>query len=73
MKHPTFIISAAVTSAIAFLIYFATRAPRGVTPMDGESSAAIAWISLAVAVLSLGTAVVGLVQKLVELRVGKRG
>ena len=57
----------------AFIVYFATRTPEGVTPLGDESSATIAWISLAVAILGLVAAVVGLVQRLVELRAAKRG
>jgi hypothetical protein len=72
MKRPASIIGAAVICVIALIVYFGTRPPGGVTPMDGESSATIAWISLAVAALSLATAVVGLIQKLVELRAGNR-
>jgi hypothetical protein len=41
--------------------------------MGDGSSATIAYISLAVAALSLATAVVGLVQKLLELRADQRG
>jgi hypothetical protein len=59
--------------AIAFIVYFAMRTPTGVTPMGDEGSATIAWISLAVAILTLVTTVVGLIQKLVELRAGNRG
>ena len=72
MKRPAFIIGAAVVCVIAFIVYFATRAPDGVEPMGGDGAATIGWISLAVAFLSLATAVVGLLQKLVELRAGKR-
>lgn len=73
MKRPALIISAAVIGVIALIVHFATRAPDSITPMGEESSATIAWISLAVAALSLATAVVGLVQKLVELRAVRRG
>jgi hypothetical protein len=72
MNRSVYIVSAAVIFVIALLVYFETRPPGDVTPMDDESSATIAWISLAVAALSLGTAVVGLIQKLVELRASKR-
>ena len=73
MKRPACIIGAAVICVIALIVYFATRAPGGVTPMGEEVSATITWISLAVAALSLATAVVGLIQKLVELRAAKGG
>jgi hypothetical protein len=73
MKRPAVIVGGAVICVIAFIVYFAMRTPEGITSMDGESTATIAWISLAVAILTLVTTVVGLVQKLVELRAGQRG
>ena len=72
MKRPAYIVGAAVVCVIAFLVYLQTRPPSGIAPMGDESSATIAWISLAVAILSLATTVVGLIQKLIELRAGKR-
>jgi hypothetical protein len=72
MKRPAYIIGAAVVSVIAFLVYLETRLPEGLTPMGDQSSTTIAWISLAVAIVSLATTVVGLIQKLIELRAGKR-
>jgi hypothetical protein len=72
MKRPAYIMGAAIICVTALIVYLATRPPEGVTPMADESSATIAWISLAVAALSLATAVAGLIQKLVELRIGKR-
>jgi hypothetical protein len=71
MKRPAVIVGGAVICAIAFIVYFATRTPEGVTPMGDESSATVAWISLVVAILTLVTTVVGLIQKLIELRAGK--
>jgi hypothetical protein len=73
MKRPAVIVGGAVICAIAFIVYFAMRTPAGIAPMGDESSATIAWISLVVAVLTLVTTVVGLLQKLIELRAGQRG
>jgi len=73
MKRPVLIVGAAVVCAIALMVYFATRPPEGIAPMGDDSPATIAWISLAIAALSLATAMVGLVQKLVELRAARRG
>jgi hypothetical protein len=73
MKRPAYIIGAAIICVIAFIVYFALRSADSVTPMGDEASATIAWISLGVAVLSLASAVVGLIQKLVDLRAAKRG
>jgi hypothetical protein len=73
MKRPAVIVGGAVICVIAFIVYFTMRAPTGIAPMGDESSATIAWISLAVAVLTLVTSAVGLLQKLIELRAGQRG
>jgi hypothetical protein len=73
MKRPAVVVGGAVICVIAFIVYFATRTPEGVTPMGDESSTTVAWISLAVAIVTLVTTVVGLVQKLIELRAGQRG
>lgn len=72
VKRTAYIVGAAVICVIASIVYLATRPPGSLTPMGDESSPTIAWISLAVASLSLATAVVGLIQKFVELRVRKR-
>jgi hypothetical protein len=71
MKRPAIIIGAAAVGIMALIVYLNTRVPAGITPMDGEPST-IAWISLAIAILSLATAVVGLIQRLVELRAARR-
>jgi hypothetical protein len=70
-------IGAALTAVVALVIYFATRTPPGVSPMDGGASETTAWIALATAFVtgafSLATAVVQLIQKRLELRATKRG
>ena len=70
MKRPAYIVGAAAVFVIALMVYFKTRTHGDVMAMGDEGSATVAWISLAVAALSLATAVVGLIQKLVELRAG---
>ncbi len=72
LKHPGIIISAVVVSAIALAVYLNTRTPADITPLNGDGAETVAWISLVIAVLSLATAVVGLIQKVVELR-GTKG
>ena len=71
MKRPAIILAAAVVGVIALIVYFNTRVPAGITPMNGDP-ATLAWISLAIAILSLATAVVGLIRELVQLRAAKR-
>jgi hypothetical protein len=71
MKRPVYIVGAAVICVVAFFVYFATRMPEGVAPMDGESSATVNLISLATAIVTLLITILGLVQKLAELRANK--
>ena len=67
MRNLVFIVGALIVSAVGFWVYFAYRVPSGVEP-KGESSEAVALISLVIAIVSLLTSVVGLVQKVIELR-----
>lgn len=56
---------------VATILYFQQQPPAGVETMGDESST-MQWLTLAVAVVSLLTSLVGLVQKLIELRVTRR-
>lgn len=67
MRKLPFIVAALAMSAIGFSLYFTYRVPSGLEP-KGESSETVALISLAIAVVSLLTSLVGLVQKVIELR-----
>jgi hypothetical protein len=71
-KRYGFIVGALAIFLITGYVYLVTRTPPGITPQDGETSEAIAWISLAVASISLLAAVVGLIQKFIELRATPR-
>lgn len=72
LKRTGVIIFFIVVSAIAFYIYQTQYLPAGVTPMSGENAEKIAWISLATALVSLLIAIVGLIQKFIELRMVKK-
>jgi hypothetical protein len=63
------IIAAAVVAVLGLWAYLAYRIPPGVEPM-GDDSQTIAWVALATSIVSLLTALTGLVQKLIELRKG---
>ena len=67
LKKAWVIIGAIILSVAAFSIFDRYRIPSGVTPM-GDSGETIAWIALATAIVSMITAIIGLVQKLVEVR-----
>lgn len=67
------IVGALVVCVVAVAVYLSFRTPGDVTSMGDDGAQTIAWISLAIAALSLATAVVGLIQKFVELRAAKGG
>lgn len=70
MKRPAVIIGATILGALALIFYLQQLPPEGVEPKGDEMT--LAWVSLAIAILSLLTAVVGLIQKVVELRHAKK-
>ena len=66
MKRPVVIVGALVVGLLALVFYFMQLPPEGVEPM-GDSET-MGWVSLAVAVVGLMTSVVGLIQKIIDLR-----
>ena len=70
MKRPAVIIGALIVGVLALIFYVQQMPPEGVEPKGDE--VAVAWISLAVAIVSLLTASVGLIQKFIELRQAAR-
>ena len=70
MKRPVVIVGALVLGVLALIYYLQQLPPDGVEPKGDEMT--IAWISLAVSIVSLLTALVGLVQKVIELRHASR-
>ena len=71
-KRPVIMVAAIFIGVLALVIYFTYRTPSGIVQVNGDSSDTIAWISLAVAILSFLTALIGFIQKLVELRAADR-
>jgi hypothetical protein len=67
LKKPVVIVLAFVISVVGILVYFHFRLPPGVQPM-GDGSDTVSWVALATAVVSMLTAIFGLVQKIVELK-----
>lgn len=67
IRKPLFIAAAFVITIICIFFYFHYRLPWGVTP-QGDSTATVAWVALLTAIVSMVTAVVGLAQKILELR-----
>lgn len=58
---------AVLLSMVGFWIYFAYRVPLGLDA-KGNGDENIAWIGLGTAIVSMITVLVGLIQKLIELR-----
>ena len=61
------ILSAALLAGAAFFVFDRYREPAGVAAM-GDGTETIAWIALATAIVSMITAIIGLVQKILEIR-----
>ena len=68
IKRPIFIVCAAILAGIGVYVYFQYRIPPGVTPQgdSADSMETIAWIGLATGIVSLFTAIVGLITNIVE-------
>lgn len=66
MKRPAVILGTLVVGLLALAYYVMQLPPEGVETM-GEAET-MSWISLAVAVVGLLTSLVGLIQKIVDLR-----
>lgn len=61
------IVLAGLLSVAALIVYSTVSSPVGVEPKSGNSEI-IAWIALATAVVTLLTAIVGLIEKLIDRR-----
>ena len=72
MKSPAVIICALLIGVLALLLYAYQRPPEDVEVMSDQPMT-LHWLTLAIAILSLLTAVVGLIQKIIELRHSTRG
>ena len=71
LKNPMFWgLLALIVGCAALAVYFQVRVPPGLEPM-GDHSETIVWVSLATAVVSLLTAVTGLVKAIVEARANR--
>lgn len=67
LKRWSVIVGAAIVALVGLWAYFAYRIPPGVE-VQSDTSETVAWIGLAIAVVNMLAALVGLVQKLVEMR-----
>lgn len=72
LKKTITIILFFAVSAIGFYIYQSNQLPPNTTPMSGGNSETVAWLALATSIISLLIAIVGLLQKIIELRAAKK-
>lgn len=68
LKKTITIVLFLVISAIGFYIYQSNWLPPNTTPMSGGQSETVAWLALATSIVSLLIAIIGLIQKIIELR-----
>lgn len=65
LKKNSIIIFLIVLALVAFLIYQQVKIPDGVTPQSDQTEI-IAWLSLSTAIISLVTALIGLIQNILD-------
>lgn len=67
LKKSTVIIFFVLLGAVFSIAYFQLRIPLGVTPQSDQGEL-LAWVALATSIASLVTALIGFIQKLLELK-----
>ena len=67
LKKPIFLVGAIAVALISLWLYFQNRVPPGIAPM-GDGTETIALISLATSVVAMITALIGVIQKFLELK-----
>lgn len=72
MRRLTMIICALTIGVLALFLYFQQQPPHGVEVMS-DQSIVLQWLTLAIGLVSLLTGIIGLIQKLIELRQLRRG
>jgi fumarate reductase subunit D len=65
LKKPLVIGLLFILSLILFYLYNLYKIPEGLTP-QGDDTQTLAWISFATAVVSMVTALIGLIKQVVE-------
>ncbi len=68
MKRPITIVVALVIGIAAFWLYSGMQQPAGIEAKGDDDTLTLRWLTLAISVVSLLTGVVGLIQKVIELR-----
>ena len=71
LKHPLVIVAAVLIAVIGSVVYYTYRVPAEIVTKSGDTGT-IAWVSLATAIASMFTALIGLLQNLLDLRKRKR-
>lgn len=73
MRRPIVIVVALVIGLAALWYYVSLQPPPGIETMSGDDDKTVQWIALATAVVSLLTAVTGLIQEVVKARAARQG
>jgi hypothetical protein len=71
LQRPTVIIIALVLSAIGGYLYLDLRTPEGVTP-QGDSTETLAILALCTSIISMLTALFGLIHKILDVKGGAK-
>jgi hypothetical protein len=72
MKRPIVIVALLVIGLAALWYYFSLQLPAGIEPMGDGDSLTMQWLALAISIVSLLSGVVGLIQKIIELRAARQ-
>ena len=72
LKKTPAIIFFLVLAIVLYVVYQSLRLPDGVTPQSSSSDELIAWLTIGAAIISFLTAIVGLIEKIIDWR-NRRG
>jgi hypothetical protein len=71
VKRPIVILFALAFGLLTLWLYVELLAPSDIETMGADEHNATQWLMLAISVVSLLTAIVGLIQRIIELRATK--
>jgi hypothetical protein len=72
MKRPMVIVALLVIGLGALWYYVSLQPPEGVEAMGEGHSLTMQWLALAISIVSLLSGLVGLIQKIIELRAARQ-
>ena len=72
MRRTVVIVAALIIGILALMYYFSLNTPSDIATKGNGDNTTVQWLALAVSVVSLVTSLVGLLQKVLELRVERK-